>query len=215
MSHDENFVRPDPVKDRRGDAAYADHWKKSHEAISDPLGYRADYIDIIALDGLLPEGYRLLDVGCGTAGYHRLLTRHSHVHGIYFMPEMIEVAGKFSVDFGLRDAFYTCCTLEEFESDERYDAIRMPGVYGWYRTWHGQQKILDKLRNLLRPGGIAVVSYVSPSSPIHWAKTLLLPARTVVIPRSKFLGMAAMAGFGTIASMVKGDSTYVFLRAPQ
>jgi SAM-dependent methyltransferase len=208
------FVRPDPAAGQRGDAAYADHWSKSHETVTDPLGYRADYIDVLVLDALLPEGYRLLDIGCGTAGYHRLLTRHGHVHGIDFMPEMIEQAERFKRDFDIQNAQYTCATFEDFEDSSGYDAIRMPGVYGWYRSWHGQQIILEKLRNLLSPGGIAQVSYVAPVSIIHWTKTLLCPSRTVVIPESRFLSMVARAGLVPIISMIKGDSTHVFLRVP-
>lgn len=212
MTDDRTFVRPDPAAGQRGDAAYADHWSKSHEAISDPIGYRAGYIDVLALDALLPEGYRLLDVGCGTAGYHRLLTRHGHVHGIDFMPEMIVAAEKFKREFGIRNAHYTCTAFEDFEDELGYDAVRMPGVYGWYRPWHGQQKILDRIGALLNPSGIAVLSYVPPTTAIMLAKTIVAPQRTVVIRRAHFERMVRRAGMTALFDIKLAHVTVMFAR---
>ena len=212
MTDNPTFVRPNPAAGKRGDAAYADHWGKSHEAVSDPLGYRAGYIDILALDAMLPEGYRLLDVGCGTAGYHRLLTRHGHVHGIDFMPEMIEQAEKFKRDFDIRNAQYTCTAFEDFENASGYDAVRIPGVYGWYRPWHGQQKVLKTIGALLNPSGIAVLSYVPPMTAVMMAKTILAPQRTVVICRRRFERMVRHAGMTALFDIKFPHVTVMFAR---
>lgn len=212
MTPDQTFARPDPGAGQRGDAAYADHWTKSHETVSDPLGYRAGYIDVLALDALLPEGYRLLDIGCGTAGYHRLLTRHGHVHGVDFMPEMIEAAEKFKRDFGIRNAQYTCASFEDFEDSSGYDAVRMPGVYGWYRPWHGQQRIMDRISTLLNPSGIAVLSYVPPTTATMLAKTILAPERTVIIRRSHFERMVRHAAMTALFDIKLPHVTMVFVR---
>ncbi len=213
MNGGTDFVRPDPAKGQLGDAAYAQHWKAAHQGTADTFDYHSDYLDLLVLDALLKEGYSLLDVGCGTAGYHRLIKRHGSVHGIDVMPEMIEAAEEFKATFGLRDARYTCGRFEDLDSGARYDAIRMPGIYGWYRPWHGQMAILHDLRKKLNSGGTVVVSYVPPATIAQWAKTMLAPHRTVVIPRERFLSMAGKAGFSLEFEIRRRHSVVAFLRA--
>ncbi len=187
------MVRPDPRTGRLGDSTYAETYARSHDVDIDSFDYRTDYAELLLLDGLSPEGYSLLDVGCGTAGYHRLLKRQGRVHGIDPIPEMIAHANRFKTESGIRGAEYSCCTFEDFTSTEQYDAIDLRGVYGWYMPWRGKAAILAKVRDLLKPGGLVALSYVPPRSPLSLAKAILFPGRTVLIPRTRFLRMVRAA----------------------
>lgn len=162
----------------------------------------------------MPEGYRLLDVGCGTAGYHRLLARQGSLVGIDPIPEMIETAHRFRDEFGIRGADYVRSTFEEFEPTGAFDAIRLTGVYGWYLSWRGRGAILEKTFRLLRPSGVALLSYQPPTSLIAVAKAVLAPARTKVIFRRRFLAMVTAAGLTPMLELWRGESRILFARKP-
>jgi len=209
-----SFVRPDPGRGQIGDARYAEHYVRSHGEGRNTLDYRSGYVDVLTLDALMPEGYRLLDVGCGTAGYHHLLARHGHVTGIDPIPEMIMAANQFKEEFSVRNSDYACLTFEEFKATEKLDAIRLTGVYGWYLSWHRSAGVLAKAFRLLDPAGIAVLSYVPPKSPVMAAKAILAPARTVVIFRRRFLAMVGASGFVPMFEIRLPHTTVLFARKP-
>lgn len=211
---DGDMIRPDPLHGQVGDARYAEHYARSHEVGADTLAYRTDYVDILTLDGLMPEGYSLLDIGCGTGGYHALLTRYGRVHGIDPIPEMIAIANRFQAESGSQGCRYTCATFEDMPDTERYDAIRARGVYGWYFPWYGRAVVLDKIAALLKPSGIAVVSYVPPPSIWGMAKALLAPRKTVVIFRGRFLAMLRNAGLEPLFELRVTNNTVVFAHKP-
>ena len=158
-----DFTRPDPARGRPGDAAYAKMYSDSHRAIADEVAYRVGYLDILMIDGLLPDGYSLLDVGCGTAGYHRLATRAGAILGLDLTPAMIGEAERLRAETGQTHRRYVCGAFESTSFGEQFDAIRFAGIYGWYRPWHGAQPVLARVAALLRPSGVAVLSYTPPA----------------------------------------------------
>lgn len=205
-----DMIQPNPLRGQVGDARYAEHYARSHQVDANSLAYRSDYIDILTLDELMAEGYSLLDIGCGTGGYHGLLARYGRVHGIDPIPEMIAIADRLRVESRLRGCQYTCATFEDLPDSERYDAIRARGVYGWYFPWCGRASVLDKIAALLKPSGIAVVSYVPPRSPLGVAKALFAPRKTVVIFRRRFLAMLRKVGLEPLFELRLANNTVVF-----
>ncbi len=195
------FIRPDPARGRPGDAAYAKMYATSHRAVADDLAYRAGYLDILTIDGLLPDGYCLLDVGCGTGGYHRLAIRAGAIVGLDLTPAMIAEAERLRAETGQTHRRYVCGAFETTSFPERFDAIRFAGIYGWYRPWHGAQDILARLSALLRPDGIAVLSYTPPRTPVQALKAVLAPSRTVLIFRRRFLAMLRAAGLAPLCEI--------------
>lgn len=208
------MIKPDPLRGRLGDSRYAEHYARSHGDGANTFSYRRDYIDIMTLDALVPEGYSLLDVGCGTGGYHRLLSRHGSVHGIDPIPEMIAIADKFQADYRLRGCRYTCTTFEDMPDAERYDVVRTGDVYGWYFPWCGRASVLDRIVALLKPAGVAILCYVPPTSLVGVAKAVLFPRKTVVIFRSRFLAMLRKAELEPLFEMRLANKTIVFAQKP-
>lgn len=208
------FVRPDPARGLIGDAGYAARWAQAHRDVADPVAYRSGYVDLLTLDALMSEGYRLLDVGCGTAGYHRLLARHGSLVGIDPIPEMIETADRFRGEFDVRGAKYLRSTFEEFESTEPFDAIRLTGVYGWYLSWHRRGAVLEKAFRLLKPSGIVLLSYLPPRTLFGVAKAALAPARTKLIFRRRFLAMVTAAGLSPGLELWRGETRVLFAQRP-
>ena len=208
------FIRPDPARGRPGDAAYARLYATSHRVVADEVAYRAGYLDILTLDGLLPDGYSLLDVGCGTAGYHRLATRAGAILGLDLTPAMIEEAERLRAESGETHRRYVCATFESTPFDEPFDAIRFAGIYGWYRPWHGARDVLARLSGLLRPGGVVAVSYTPPRTPLQGVKAMLAPSRTVLIFRGRFLAMLRGAGLAPLCEIRLPHTVLTFARKP-
>lgn len=208
------FTRPDPARGRPGDAAYARMYSDSHHAVADEVAYRAGYLDILTIDALLPDGYSLLDVGCGTAGYHRLATRAGAILGLDLTPAMIEEAERLRAETGQTHRRYVCGAFETASFPEPFDAIRFSGIYGWYRPWHGAQPVLARLAALLRPGGVVVLSYMPPQMPLQGLKALLAPSRIVLIFRGRFLAMLAASGLAPLCEIRLAHTVLLFARKP-
>ena len=212
MNVDADFRRPDPGAGLPGDAAYARAWADGHRNVADPLAYRLGYADVLVLDGILPDGYSLLDVGCGTGGYHRFLKRHGSVVGIDFQPEMIDEARVLATELGTARAEYVCARFEDYMHERPFDAVRMLGVYGWYRPWKGNENVLRRVRDLLAPGGVAVLSHVPPRGLLDRAKALLAPSRTVVLGADRFTAMLEASAFSPISAIDTGHARVVVAR---
>lgn len=210
----ESFTRPDPARGRIGDAGYAEQWVRAHQDVADPVAYRGGYADLLTLDALMPEGYSLLDVGCGTAGYHHLLARAGEVVGIDPIPEMIAAAERFRDEHRIDRAAYACSTFEDFEPGRAMDAIRLTGVYGWYMPWRGRKAVLEKAFHLLNPSGIALLSYMAATTPLQVAKAVLAPARTVVTFRRRILAMVRAAGLAPMLEVRTPSTAVLFARKP-
>jgi 2-polyprenyl-3-methyl-5-hydroxy-6-metoxy-1,4-benzoquinol methylase len=198
---------PDPTTGIEAGQDYAEHWAATHQGPIDDQ-YRADNMDTVLLDGMLRD-YRLLDIGCGTGGFLRLAEHAREIVGIDFSQAMIEQAQRFE----LNRAQFRCCRFEDFSDSQRFDAIRLVGVFGHYQPWTRSAWALSRAFDLLTPGGVLVTSYVPPKSTIHWLKTLAFPMRTVVIPEHRFSRMTTEAGFSALFSIEREHSRIVFLRA--
>jgi 2-polyprenyl-3-methyl-5-hydroxy-6-metoxy-1,4-benzoquinol methylase len=164
------------------------------------------------LDAFLDEGYSLLDVGCGTAGYHRILCRQGKVIGLDYSNEMIDSANVLAKRFGVRNTEYVACTFEDYKAAQQFDGIAFAGIYGWYRSWRGSQNVMNRLASMLAPGGLVVLSYVHPKGPFNWLKALLLGSRTMCIPEKEFLGMLSMAGLTAVLTLSKPHTRICFAR---
>ncbi len=191
----DNFTRPDPQKGVVADRHYAELYAASHANKEGGFDYKLGYAALLLLDQLLPEGYSLLDVGCGTGGYHRMLKRYGRIVGLDFSPEMIKKAEELKARFGLANIDYRTVRFEDFQDTACFDGLSLIGVFGWYTPWKGKEAMLIKAAFCLVEGGIAVFSYVPPKTVFQLLKCMLLPGRTMLIRRNTFLSKLSAAGF--------------------
>jgi len=205
--------RPDLRKKIQGSKEYAEHYVASHRNISDEFAYHLGYADLLLIDSLLSD-YVMLDVGCGTGGYYRLARRYNRIDGIDFSAPMIDAAKKLKIEMGFKNVEFTCDTFESFTASEKYDVIRMPGIYGWYLPWHGRTDVLNKVSSLLQGGGIAVLSYVAADTLTRLIKSSVFPSRTVAIRQNKFLAMLEAAGLDVLFRLEMPHTTLVFVQKP-
>jgi 2-polyprenyl-3-methyl-5-hydroxy-6-metoxy-1,4-benzoquinol methylase len=204
--------RPDPVARTEADKGYADHYARSHEDVDPDPSYRLKYCEIAMLDAFLDEGYALLDVGCGTAGYHKLLRRHGSVVGLDFSRSMIDAAIELAQRQGMRDAIYLAGRFEDYEPDRKFDGISFAGIYGWYRSWRGAQDIMNRLAAMLNPGGLVILSHVPPRGAAGTLKSWAMGGRTVLLPESEFSKMLGASGLTEVLTLSKPHTRICFAR---
>jgi len=102
---------------------------------------------------------RILDVGCGTGCYTRLLRDkfpHSKIKAVDVSPEMIEVAAEKLKDTGVE---FEVIDGEEVRLDEEYDLITSNASFQWFVDLEGA---LTKYRAALSMGGIILFSAFGP-----------------------------------------------------
>jgi SAM-dependent methyltransferase len=209
MAHD--HFGPDPAAGLEASPAYAEHYAKSHRA-APTLDYRRGYLCSILIDALLDD-YVLLEVGCGTGGYFRLARHHRRIIGLDFSKSMIEEGRALAAELGLERIELVHGKFETYDPPGAIDAVNLAGVIGWYVPWIGNEHVLAKARAMLRPGGIAVFSFVKPRRWLQSLKAILFPRRTVLIPEKRFLGLARQAGFEIMFLLDAAPNVYVFCRA--
>jgi len=118
------------------------------------------------LDELKSDGFRsILDVGCGTGNYTRLLRERfplAKIKAIDISGEMIEVArGKLrdeKIEFAIRDAEKIDST-ERINSKEPFDLISSNVSFQWFVDL---EKALLDYKRLLKPGGAILFSTFGP-----------------------------------------------------
>lgn len=204
--------RPDPGSGKEAGCTYARLYENSHATHNDSPMYRLGYAWYLLLDRILPNSYSLLDVGCGTGGYHRLLKNSGKIVGLDFSREMIAVANEFRIRNNVMNAEYCAQKFEDYQTTSTFDVVSLVGVYGSYVPWHGREDILSSTRSLLNPNGIACFSYVPPRSLTGLVKSALFRRKTVNLRKSTFHRMLTSAGFSPLIELVYPHAAIVIAR---
>lgn len=204
--------RPNPMTGQQAGEAYASFYAERHRA-ADPknLEYRIWDIDLLAIDSLL-NGYTLLDVGCATGGYLRLLKNHALVVGIDFSEETINKARELQAEFGTKRVEFVVSSFEKFAAAGQFDVVRLRGTFGSYQPWPISAQAIERTRGLLVGGGIAVASHYLPMSLLHEAKSILRPKHTLAISTKRFNALWEKRGFVRLFSITLPSFVVVFWR---
>lgn len=99
---------------------------------------------------------RLLDLGCGTGELARPLhADFEEVVGVDSSPEMLAEAGRQSVQAGVTNIRWLCMPAEEITDRlGRFSLVTLGNSFHWMR----RGEVLDKVYDLLEPGGgVAIV----------------------------------------------------------
>lgn len=122
--------------------------------------YTVDNIPYAIVD-LLLDNYSLLDIGCATAGYWRLLKRCKSIVGVDYSKKMLSVAAEYAEKYNFKESEFIHSSVEKFTTDRKFDVI-VCLVLGHYVPC--SRKIIKKLHSFLRPGGILVLSFQTPKN---------------------------------------------------
>lgn len=202
-----NFRRPDPLRNDPGSKEYADHYVSTHVGGSDEFTYKAGYLDVLLIDALF-EQYTMLDVGCGSGGYYRLLRKYRHITGLDFSPHMINAATQLIADQRIERVDFSCGRFDDFDfGEKRYDVVRCI-VVGWYEPWN--MASLRKAHGLLNQHGVAIFCAIPPDSLVKWLKYFLLRGWTKIISRKKARAMLSEAGLKELFAVELPHAVLIF-----
>jgi ubiquinone/menaquinone biosynthesis C-methylase UbiE len=119
----------------------------------DERSLEADYATLLPL---LKQGWKVLDVGCGTGAISKGIAlkvgANGHVTGIDNTAYFIESGKKTYAAITNLDLIYT--DLFSFEPGEKFDLIVAARVLQWLNN---PQEAIVKLKSMLKPGGILSV----------------------------------------------------------
>lgn len=140
---------------------------------------------------IIPErpAQEILDVGCGTGNFTKLLRekyKGSHITAMDISPQMIEVAKdklKDKVDFVVADA-------EEIESDDKYDLIASNATMQWFSNL---DKTLGKYKKMLKKDGVIAFTIFGPLTyhELSWVMEDVTNKK-MIINSKKFLGKSEL-----------------------
>jgi len=151
------------------DSPAAEHPFKVGRVFAEGLGYPAEWLDRVpaasveAFTGVscvsvfadLPEGARVLDLGCG-AGMDALIAAMrvggaGHVTGLDFSAAMLARARSSAAQTGLRNVTFRAGDAERLPLDEA--AVDVALVNGIINLNLEREQIMRELARVLRPGG--------------------------------------------------------------
>lgn len=204
-----NFRRPDPLCNDPGSKEYADHYVSTHVDESDKFVYKTGYLDVLLIDALL-EQYTMLDVGCGTGGYYRLLRNYRAITGLDFSPYMVNAATQLIADQNVENVDFLCGRFEDFDfGQKRYDVVRCI-VVGWYEPWN--MASLQKAHSLLNQNGVAIFCVIPPDTLVKWLKHILFGRWTKIISRKKARAMLSQAGLEEVFAVELPHAVLLFAK---
>ena len=113
---------------------------------------------------LLPEGARVLDLGCAFGYGTRLVARSHQVWGVDASPQFIERARRAAPQIP-----FQCAPAEAIPfEDASFDAVLLLDVLEHVRR---ERPVLQEVRRVLRPGGTLVLS-VPAKGAMRWLDSL-------------------------------------------
>lgn len=157
-----------------------------YERAENRLGYRADAgldtAESALVEHFLPEGCRVLDLGCGNGRVALALAALGHqVEGLDISPSMIEEARAAAEAAGLDARFGIGDAVKLPYDENELDAVVFACNGIGHLTRDGKVACLVELGRVLRPGGVALLSLRTPYGLNRMLPRLL---RNVVLPRT-------------------------------
>lgn len=126
------------------------------------------------------QGKTVLDLGCGSGeNLIALVKRGARVTGVDISPDLIEIARRRLISYGLNAALKVCSVYRMGLASESVDIVFIIGLLHHVDLFHA----LTEVRRVLRPGGLLVLK-----EPIRFSRTLdrmrrFFPAPTQDISR--------------------------------
>lgn len=186
------------------DRTFVDYHEANYlrEGVYSPLKYRQFYIEKMIENQRVPQGSRILDVGCGPGELVlQLLGKAYNVWGIDISPGMVQEATK-TVQNGGFPGFQQISRGDveklEFE-DEFFDVVVAAGVLEYQKD---DARALSEMRRVLKKGGYLVLnitnrySYVTSSESMYlWLKRNRLTQRVLNFVKQHILRRGRLNDF--------------------
>ncbi|HEY94401.1 MAG TPA: class I SAM-dependent methyltransferase [Dehalococcoidia bacterium] len=132
------------------------HLSQEHEAASRKTEAIEAQVEHLTFTGILKEGDRVLDLGCGPGLYaSRLCKKGLKVTGVDISRRSIEYATKFAVENNL-DIAYRLADFFSINYSEEFDAVMQ--IYGELNTFSDEKReaFLGMVHKALKPEGLFI-----------------------------------------------------------
>jgi len=156
---------------RFSDARSARKWTDMYDSDTDSLqeaSFRARCDAAVrTVLQVLPEGGRVLDLGCGSAPVlSQLRKRGARCTGLEYSEDMLRHARArlLSMQLDEGDLHRGDCRKTQFESAS-FDVVVCLGVISYVEDY---AVVLSEIKRILKPGGYALVSFRNRFNPILW-----------------------------------------------
>ncbi|MFA6171575.1 MAG: methyltransferase domain-containing protein [Patescibacteria group bacterium] len=171
--------------------------------------YKLGYLFFLITDTLL-DNYRLLDIGCGTAGYYRLAKNLKELVGLDYSKRMIATANELNALNKPYKSEFINSTFDQYNAVKKFDAI-LDNVSGNYLP-HSVVR-LKKIAEALNNNGLCVFHIQPPAGLKERLGILIKNRASYKITEKKFLSMVKENGcLTTIFSYKKRDRITFFLK---
>ncbi len=161
---------------------------------TEPDDVARGHLDELRKNGLVLEGKRVLDAGCGTGTYARMMAGYgaSYVLGIDNAQMNIETANLVN---GAPNVKFLCADIEDWETGEKFDLVFMRGAI--YYLKGGIEQTIASLAGLLSPDGEMFITFMNKG------------ARAVIINTIKKMAAAAPGVFRPAVKTVVAGTFYL------
>ncbi len=152
-------MNPDEKEARRKYNEIAEHYHNWRTKMN-PKGWI--YNELLEMPSILKligngKGKKILDFGCGTGIYTKLLTKKgARVKGFDISPKMLKIAKKENPNLDLRVG-----SGNKIPFDEKFDIVLASLVIEYFNDW---DKVFKQINKVLKKGGFFVFSMGNPVS---------------------------------------------------
>ena len=205
----QSIIKPNILLKQEANKAYADFYKTFHRKFKNTSSYSVYFLYLSILDKIFLKKYSLLDVGCGSGIFYRLLNNYKSILGLDFSKTMIELAEKKNSKRNIR---FENTSYEKFHSNSKYDAISLSGVYGHYIPWLNSFEVIKKSHELLNKNGILIISYSPPTNLFELLKTIFCPNKTKFIKKDKIVKIFSNYRLLPIIFLSGNNTSWIFFK---
>lgn len=143
---------------------YNENCEREWKRLEDPYGRIEFFSTLYLIKKYFPQDGKVFDIASGPGRYSiELLKRGYDVSLLDISDKEIELASRNIEVFGLKANKYLCMDIRDLRCDEYevYDAILLMGPMYHIHSKNERISILNTCRDLLKPGGIVLISYMN------------------------------------------------------
>ena len=138
--------------------------QREHDRLDNPYSNIEFQVTNYLIDKYIPKNGNIFDVGCGTGRYTKVLLEKGHNVSIMDLSDKsIDFAMKYLKESNLKPTkavVDSAINLHKYD-DELYSGILVLGPMYHLHEFDERALVLKGVKKLLKPGGIAIISYIN------------------------------------------------------
>jgi len=166
--------------------------KYSKQPIADEASYQRK---LEMTQSYLKQDMEVVELGCGTGSTAIIHAPYvKHIRAIDISPRMIEIAQSKASSIGIQNITFETSTIEELKIDQ--ESVDVVLALSILHLVENRDSVVDKIYEMLKPGGIFVSSTICLNDDMKWLK--------LIAPLGKSIGLMPMVKFFTKSDLESG-----------